>query len=102
LFLGSDVFEWVVITFGILYRRARDVHTKIDIFRQMITKKKELPLLFFVVAFLFGSFMFNAAWNPWHVHKLQDLVAKKYPAAANIESFFPLTWPKVYGECGWA
>lgn len=73
-FLASDCFEWVVINLGILYRRTRNVHNKVDLYRQLITKEPKVVFLFVSFAVVFGAFMFWAMFQGYAAPKLKKNV----------------------------
>lgn len=81
-FLINDVVEWVCITFGILYRRTRDIHSKIDVYRQLLTKKRSMIYVHVCWGSILGIFMYNRMWDPWNEKKLAEhLVTKRWPEA---------------------
>jgi hypothetical protein len=57
IFLGVDIFEWVTLTFGILYARARNPHTKVALYRNMLLKDKQVLTLVIICAVTLGLFM---------------------------------------------
>jgi hypothetical protein len=57
IFLGVDIFEWIVLTFNIQYARAREPHTKVAIYRSMLLKNLGVVATVVICAVTMGLFM---------------------------------------------
>lgn len=101
-FLFCDVFEFMTINFGILYRRTRNVHVKVDVYRQLITKEKRVVINLIAWSTVFGVFMFWAMWQSFNLTKLQRHLRTKVtddegePVLGEEEI---LTWDRVIENC---
>lgn len=78
-FFLTDLFEWLGITFGVLYRKTRDIHTKIDIYRQLLTKNRAVLQCFIWLAVVMGAYMYNRMWMPFNTKTMSRHLIKKYP-----------------------
>mmetsp|Transcript_6409 Transcript_6409/g.15844 ORF Transcript_6409/g.15844 Transcript_6409/m.15844 type:complete len:976 (-) Transcript_6409:489-3416(-) len=69
-FLLVDVLEWGLITFVLQFKQSRDIHAKVDYYRQLLTKDRMTLFLLFTCSWVAGIFMFNVSWNPFNALKL--------------------------------
>lgn len=75
-FFVVDVMEWAGLTFGIHYRSTKNIHEKVDLYRQLVFKAALVPFLIIVCASLSGVFMFNVIWNPVEPKTLSKKLAE--------------------------
>jgi len=68
-FLITDILEWAVITW-LHFKHTKNVHEKIDIYRQLQIKNKMVAFTLVSLAAVIGIFMFNTMWNPFDPKKL--------------------------------
>ncbi|CAD7972941.1 unnamed protein product [Amoebophrya sp. A25] len=69
-FLVVDILEWLIVTFVFQWRNTRDLHSKVDYCRQLLTKDFMTPFLLFTFSWTAGVFMFNTSWNAFHPARL--------------------------------
>ncbi len=96
-FLIVDILEWLFVTFLFQFPNTKDIHSKVDYYRQLLSKDRMTLFLLFTFSWVAGVFMFNVSWNPFNAKKLAK---KLYDIGMGNQAVVPVQ--SSYSAAEWA